>query len=149
MPKPEPALPTPPQAPEEVPRPGTVAAAGYNPFAALDESKELEDVFKRYPRLISQLLKIEAAMNNHATPTNAKGRSNAKGPLNQDPGLQNGLKELYMVRNSDDGEGVQEFGELILQILAKDDAADAAMLVQKELEEESARYVALLLQAES
>jgi hypothetical protein len=107
-----------------------------------------------YPRLASVLLKIHAATN--ITHTNGHqngdaGKGKRSKPLNQDPGLQNGLKALYTARGADgeDGEGVREYGKLILQILAKDESVDAAVLVQKELEEESARFVALLLQAES
>jgi len=105
-----------------------------------------------YPRLASVLLKIDAATN--VTQTNGHqngGKKKRSKPWNQDEGIQNGLRALYTARGADgeDGEGVREYGKLVLQILAKDKSVDAAVLVQKELEEESARFVALLLQAES
>jgi hypothetical protein len=134
-------------------RPGTVAAAGRKrPFEALDDSEELKALFKIYPRLTSVLLKIDAAINvSHTNGHQNSGNNKRNKPWNKDEGLQNGLRTLYTARRADgeDGEGIREYGKLVLQILAKDKVVDATVLVQKELEEESARFVALLLQAES
>lgn len=128
-----------------------------NPFATLDDAKELKTLFQIYPKLKAQLLKIDkaaqASQSNGQKDTRQKGGRNngaakGHGPLNQDPGLQNGLKALYVGRASDDGEGVREYGKLILSLLNKTDDLDAAVLVHREVEEESAQFVALLLQAE-
>jgi hypothetical protein len=144
-----------------VSRPGTVSAAGaLNPFTALDDDPELKKLFKIYPQLTQQLLKIDAATeiihtNGHHDSKRHKGgrgsdhkNGSPNGPLNQDPGLQSGLMALYTARKSEDGEAVLEYGKLVLEILARDATIDAPALVHQDVEKESAQFVALLLQAE-
>jgi zinc finger HIT domain-containing protein 3 len=135
-----------------VPRPGTVAAAGFKgPFAVLDDSRELQALFRQFPRLPSQLNEINAAT---LRPIEVPGKSHfgrgKEEPWNQDRGLQNGVHALCQAREAygKDGEGVREFGRLVLQLLSRDEAMDAAELIEKELAEENAMIIQQLLNRE-
>lgn len=66
---------------------------------------------------------------------------------NQDRGLENGQKALEKAREAwgKDGEGVREFGELILRIV---DGVDAEDLVGRELGAENARIIQALMEGE-
>jgi len=144
------------------PRPGTVAAAGYKgPFSALDDSKELQMLFKMYPRLASQLEEINAATlpptpgqenDAHSQYPNggSKGfrRSGKEQPWNPDRGLENGVRALCRAREAygKDGEGVREYSKLILQIVAGEEGIDT---IRKEMEEENVRIISQLLNGET
>lgn len=74
-------------------------------------------------------------------------------PWNSDRGLQNGLRALNRARVAygKDGEGVREFSKLVLQIVARDaerGGCDASEVVQREMEEENARIISMLLNHE-
>jgi len=140
-----------------------VAAAGFKgPFAALDDSKELQTLFKTYPRLPAQLDEINAAMlppiagqevaiqsQYHGEVPKGKGRRREE-PWNRDRGLRNGVQALARARKAygKDGEGIREFSKLILQIVSGDESVDATELIQKELAEENARSISQLLKGE-
>lgn len=145
-----------------VPRLGTIAAAGYRgPFSALDDSKDLQTLFKLYPTLPSLLGEIHAAT---LQPTDEDGinvqpqyhrvkgqhRSNRK-VWNLDRGLQDGVEALRRARRivGKDGEAVKEYSRLILQILSRDDTVHAEALIQKEVADEDARIVSMLLNGET
>jgi hypothetical protein len=141
------------------PQPGTVAAAGFKgPFTALDDSKELQMLFKLYPSLPTLLDKINTATlpplndpkSNTGNGYNKGTRHPKEEPWNADRGMQNGLRALLAARELDgkDGEGVREYSKLVLQILSGDDEMDAATLIQKQLAEENARIVETLLNAD-
>jgi hypothetical protein len=138
------------------PRLGTASAAGFRgPFAALDNSEELQLLFKKYPRLSSQLNEIHTVT---LPPMQAqdiqypigrrksfnKGKDQA---WNQDRGLQNGIGALRRARevSGKDGEGVREFSKLILHIISGDDKDDT---IRKELAEENARIIAALMKGD-
>ena len=146
--KPEPQ----PQSKAAAPRAGTVAAAGFKgPFAALDDSKELQLLFKTYPKLSSLLDDI-----NNATlrpleelddlPQNKFSRGKKEQPWTLDRGLEKGREALRRARETD--EGVSDYCKLILQILSGEAGISAAELVQKELKEENAKIIEALLQGE-
>ncbi|KAF4635716.1 hypothetical protein G7Y89_g2380 [Cudoniella acicularis] len=150
---------TPPKANNiDVPRPGTVAAAGFRgPFAALDESKELQILFKTFPRLPSQLEEIDAAT---LPPANSDeidslpGTRKKGGKLelwNRDRGLQKGVEALRRAKEAygKDGEGVREFSKLVLQILSGEENSSVAEAIQNEIAEENARIISLLLNHET
>lgn len=142
------------------------------PFAALEESTELQELFRMYPNLPSQLEAIYSATlpptaNNHTGESgNAGGTNNQinfgnwpgskkKGqggnrPWNQDIGLQSGVKALCKAREAygKDGEAVREYSRLVLKILSRDDGLDAVEQIQKELAEENARLISQLLNGE-
>lgn len=75
------------------------------------------------------------------------GKHNNPKAWNQDKGLENGRKALGKAREAwgKDGEGVREFGELILRIV---EGVDAEELVRRELERENARIVKALMEGE-
>ncbi|RFU34156.1 hypothetical protein B7463_g2140, partial [Scytalidium lignicola] len=145
------------------------AARSRGPFAALEESKELQELFKIYPNLSSQLEAIYSATlpptsndtggdarapNNQSNIRNWPGaRRSGKGsnrPWNQDIGLQCGVQALCKAREAfgKDGEAVREYSKLVLKILSSDDRVDAAEQIQKELAEENARIISQLLNGE-
>lgn len=144
---------SPPQPNTSIPRPGTVAAAGYKgPFAALDTSKELQELFTRYPRLQSQLEAINTATLPPVDGQNfGHGRKGGKGePWNSDRGLQKGVVALSKARNTsgEDGKSIREFSRLVLQILSGEEGAQAAEVIQKEIAEENTRIIEQLLNHE-
>jgi hypothetical protein len=75
------------------------------------------------------------------------GKHNSKKGWNQDRGLEKGRAALGHARAAwgKDGEGVREFGELVLRIV---EGVDAEELVRRELERENARIVKALLEGE-
>lgn len=75
------------------------------------------------------------------------GKHNRQKAWNQDQGLENGREALRKGREAwgKDGEGVREYGELILRIV---EGVDAEELVRRELERENARIVKALLDGE-
>jgi hypothetical protein len=137
------------------PRPGTIAAAGSrNPFAALDNSIKLRELFKLYPRLPALLEEI----NKTTLPPTAATQGGEFGgarrwkeqPWNLDLGLQKGVKALSKARNSNDkdGESLREYSNLVLQILSKD-VESVEEIIRKELATENAKFIENLLKAES
>lgn len=144
-----------------IPRPGTISAAGYKgPFAALEDSKDLKMLFELYPTLPSLLSEIHSTtlrpMDEMGSSAQSKSRSSNghyrshRKEWNQDRGLQDGVEALRQARRlmGKDGEGVREYSKLILQIVSQDATVDAKAIIQKELAEEDARIVSLLLNGE-
>lgn len=110
-----------------------------------------------YPRLPSQLDEInQATLRPIDEPgmdspfSRGKGGGRKEEPWNQDRGMQNGVQALCQAREAGgrDGEGIREFGKLILQILSREEALDVAALIEKELAEENARIIQQLLNRE-
>jgi len=151
-----------------VARAGTVAAArSKGPFAALDDSLELfKELFRQYPRLSQQLLEIESASQRPATEEEAvaqldlinqysfeKGKGGVKvRPWDQNRGNDSGVQALRNARRvyGKDGEGVRQYGELILQILNRANTVDDAVeTIEQERRDEDARVINELLQVES
>jgi hypothetical protein len=75
------------------------------------------------------------------------GKHNHQKSWNQDRGLEKGRKALDKAREAwgTDGEGVREYGELILRLVEGVNAED---LVRRELESENARIVKALMEGE-
>ncbi|KAH8687505.1 hypothetical protein BGZ60DRAFT_363535 [Tricladium varicosporioides] len=150
----KPADQSPPKINARIPQAGVV---GYkSPFCALDESKELRALFKIYPQLKSQLENIYAAT---LPPTEGsqpelshrhRKKSSKADFWDRDRGLQNGIHALNELRNTcgEDGEGVREFSRLILQIVSGEENLSAAEAIRKEINDENARIVSLLLSHE-
>ena len=151
-----------------VARAGTVAAAkAKGPFAALDDSLELfQELFKQYPRLPQQLLEIESASQRPITEEEAvaqldlitqytfeKGKGAVKNrPWDQNRGNDSGVQALRNARRvyGKDGEGVRQYGELVLQLLNRANAVDEAVdSIEQERRDEDARVINELLQVES
>ncbi|TVY49630.1 hypothetical protein LOCC1_G000349 [Lachnellula occidentalis] len=147
--------PPPPQPNKGVPRAGTVAAAGYKgPFAALDSSKELQELFRKHPSLRSQLEDINSAT---LPPVEGCGfgqggsrRGGKVEPWNSDRGLQKGVQALSKARDTsgEDGRCIREYSRLVLDILSGEEGAQAAEVIQKEMAEENTRIIEQLLNNE-
>jgi hypothetical protein len=75
------------------------------------------------------------------------GKHNHQKAWNQDRGLEKGREALGKARAAwgKDGEGVREYGELVLRIV---EGIDAEESVRLELERENARIVRALLDGE-
>ncbi|KAH6682940.1 hypothetical protein B0J14DRAFT_467844 [Halenospora varia] len=152
---PKPVDKSPPKINSRIPQAGTVGYRG--PFCALDESKELQALFKIYPQLKSQLENIYAATlspTEGSQPELSHGHRKKSGKADfwdRDRGLQNGIHALNKLRNTcgEDGEGVREFSRLILQIVSGEENLTAAEAIRKEIDDENARIVSLLLSHES
>lgn len=144
--------PTPPQS-VPVPAPKNPRPGPPNPFAALDDSQELQLLFKQYPRLASQLDAIHTATlppseqpsqyqeQEHEHPR----RPRRKEPWTHDRGLQDGVAALTRARAPyDEGEGVREFSSLVLRLVGGDESE----VIRRELAEENARIIEALLNGE-
>jgi hypothetical protein len=126
----------------------------------LDDSKGLQTLFKLYPTLPSLLLEIHSAtlrptdeddINPQSQYRGGKGKHQSNRKIwNHDRGVQDGIEALRQARRlgGKDGEGVREYSQLVLQTLSLDDTVDAEALIQKELADEDARIVSLLLNGE-
>ncbi|KAE9375437.1 hypothetical protein N431DRAFT_502334 [Stipitochalara longipes BDJ] len=141
-----------PQINAATPRPGTVAAAGFKgPFAALDNSEELQLLFKVYPKLPALLDEINTATLRpleelDEMPQNRYSKGKKEQPWTFDRGLEKGREALSRARDAD--EGVREYSKLILQILSGEAGISAVELVEKELREENSKIIEALLQGE-
>ncbi|KAH8590273.1 hypothetical protein B0O99DRAFT_308673 [Bisporella sp. PMI_857] len=148
-------------------RPGTIGSLK-NPFAALDDSVNLlEKLFSQYPRLPAQLLEIHSATLQPETDEEneaqlqlireSRKESSEQGITGRNPpwsnarGEQSGVQALKNARRvyGKDGEGIRQYGELILQILQGDNEVDAAEALERERREEDAKLISQLLEAES
>lgn len=127
-------------------RPGTLAAANAKgPFESLNDSKELKELFIRYPNLRAHLDAVDTAT---LRPT---GSSSHK--WNQDQGWEKGRNALKSARGyyGKDGEGVREYCELVLRLLGDEDEESeeaAAEVLRKEALAESTRVIRALLESE-
>ncbi|KAK0107311.1 hypothetical protein ONS95_004007 [Cadophora gregata] len=142
-----------------VARPGTIAgatnasnAATANPFAALDESKELKELFTRFPRLQLLLDRINKATLPpvHSIQQSLNGNRRKEQPWNSDRGLEKGVKVLDDLRNtgSKDGRAIREFSKLILRLLSPENGLSAREVVEQELAAENQKVVEQLLNGE-
>ncbi|TVY85248.1 hypothetical protein LSUE1_G000130 [Lachnellula suecica] len=141
--------------PKIAPRLGTRAAAGFRgPFAALDDSKELQELFKIYPLLRAQLEGINTAtlcpLEEQNYNQEYSRKRNGIEPWNSDRGLQKGVEALTQARNTSgkEGEGIREFSRLILQILSGENGDEAAAVIEREIAEENARLIEQLQKLE-
>lgn len=72
-------------------------------------------------------------------------------PWDRNRGNQSGIQALKNARRvyGKDGEGVREYGKLILQLLSGDETIDATEMIRREVGEEDARIISELLKAET
>lgn len=120
---PKPPYPKPSESPSEKPRPDPS-----NPFGVLETSDKLQTLFRKYPRLPDQLLQIHdatqpppSAASQFANP--ADTRRLEKEMWNRATGIRKGTEALQRAREADgeEGEGVREYQELVLHLLANGD----------------------------
>jgi zinc finger HIT domain-containing protein 3 len=120
----------------------------------LDSSKELQELFIKYPRLQSQLEEINTAtlppIEGYGFGQGASKRGGKVEVWNSDRGLQKGVEALSKARNAsgEDGSGVREFSRLVLKILSGEEGARAAEVIQREIAEENAKIIEQLLNNE-
>jgi zinc finger HIT domain-containing protein 3 len=94
-----------------------------NPWSILDNSEQLQYLFKKYPKLPQQLEEIHAAtLPPHERPGIAsyEGRPLGKeGRWNAELGRQKGLAALRRARSApgQEGEALSEYTELIVHLL--------------------------------
>ncbi|KAH7356855.1 hypothetical protein BKA65DRAFT_548241 [Rhexocercosporidium sp. MPI-PUGE-AT-0058] len=142
-----------------VARPGTVAGAANaaspnprGPFAALDDSKELQELFKKFPRLQMLLDRINKATLRPVNDMqqNQNGGRRKEQQWNSDRGLQKGVQALNDLRNTSckDGRAIREYSKLILRLLSPEDGLSAREVVEKELAEENQKVIEQLLNGE-
>lgn len=140
-------------------RAGTVAgaansaaiAAAKGPFAVLDDSKELQELFKKYPRLRKILDKINKATLPPLNNNQQNNGGNRKQQMwNTDRGLEKGVKALNELRNTGDkdGKAVREFSKLILRVLSEDNGISARELVEREVMRENQQIIEQMLNTE-
>ncbi|KAF7873943.1 hypothetical protein EAF04_002615 [Stromatinia cepivora] len=131
---------------KSIARPGTLAAANAKgPFENLNNSKELKELFIRYPNLRSHLEAVDTAT------LRPSGFNSHK--WNQDQGWEKGRNALKSARGyyGKDGEGVREYCELVLRLLGDEDEEEeeaAAEILRKEALAESTRVIRALLESE-
>ncbi|KFY67668.1 hypothetical protein V496_01476 [Pseudogymnoascus sp. VKM F-4515 (FW-2607)] len=157
------------------PLPGTVAGSTQgNIFSVLESSQKLQTLFIMYPRLRSQLRDIYNATlpptddsntlgsnNDHSYPQFQRGRgggrggmgrgsSSRQGPWSSDRGTQDGIDALGKAKLEfgKSSEGVREYANLVLKLVAAD-GVDVARLVQDEVAEENAKIIAQLLNGDA
>jgi hypothetical protein len=133
----------------------------------LESSQKLQALFIMYPRLRAQLRDVYNATlpptedSNQESPypqfqrgrgggRGGMGRGGRQGPWNSDRGTQNGIDALgkAKVEFGKDGEGVREYANLVLKLVAAD-GVDVARLVQDEVAEENAKIIAQLLNGDA
>ena len=121
-------LPSPPPR-EQTPQPKATSRAGTtgfkSPFTILEDSKELRQLFLQFPDLSKHLDSIHSATlrpvedfgKQQQQPGQRKQQS-----WNQDRGLALGVEALGKARRQygKDGEGVREYGRLVLQLLERE-----------------------------
>jgi hypothetical protein len=117
----------------------------------LDDSKDLQLLFKTYPKLPVLLDQINTATLRPLEelddlPENVHSKGKKEQSWTYDRGLEKGREALNRLRDTD--EAVREYSTLVLQILSGDAGISAAQLVEKELKEENTRIIEALLQGE-
>ena len=139
--------------PEEERKPPPPAAAANeaqaknntHPFGVLDESKELQRLFTKYPNLKTKLKTIHDA--------SLPGRDDnvlRNGPIRSNPhgkkpdlwtpevGLRRSQQALRRARTDpgEDGDGVREYCELVVYLLSRAGERDATAIVRDEVAQE-------------
>ncbi|RKF62595.1 putative zinc finger family protein [Erysiphe neolycopersici] len=125
------------------------------PFAPLDESKDLQRLFMLYPNLPNVLERIHEAtlppsVNSSSNPYLAMGRSNRENresSWTSDIGLQKGIKALHAAQGTGDldSEGVRAYGQLVLNIVHGNPEENAAEKIRRELLEHDNKIIEGLL----
>lgn len=129
-PLPAPIIPEPtPQPKAVIPRAGTTGFK--SPFSVLDDSKELQALFLQFPDLRKHLNSVHRAT---LRPVEDYGqqKSGRKQPWNEDQGMMKGVEALHRAKGKygKDGEGVREYGRLVLQLLEKESEGGAQAVIR-------------------
>ncbi|KAJ4424463.1 hypothetical protein N0V82_000787 [Gnomoniopsis sp. IMI 355080] len=135
-----------------------------HPFSVLDNSPELDRLFKKYPSLPSKLTHIHKATlppkdeqppSRGGLPWNlnqAPGYQSNKPRWSHDTGLKRGKEALRKARTDpgEDGDAVREYCELVLYLLSKKEDADIDVtdLVRQQVTQQDVKLIENLVQAE-
>ncbi|KAL6919442.1 hypothetical protein ACHAP8_002777 [Fusarium lateritium] len=128
-----------------------------NPFQALETSEKLRHLFRKYPDLPDQLLKIDAATlpppeTKPAIPASLlKGLPPKQEAWNHDIGIQNGKEALRKARRAggEQGDAIREYSELILHLINTESAnADVDNILRQQLAQEDTKLIERLMQQE-
>ncbi|KAG8674708.1 hypothetical protein FPOAC2_00742 [Fusarium poae] len=128
-----------------------------NPFQALETSEKLRLLFRKYPDLPDQLLKIDAATlpppeTKPAIPASLlKGLPPKQEAWNHDIGIQNGKEALRKARRAggEQGDAIREYSELILHLINTESAnTDVDNILRQQLAQEDTKLIERLMQQE-
>lgn len=137
-----------------------------HPFAVLDDSPELQRLFKKYPSLPSKLTHIHKATlppkdEQQQTPgrgglpwnlNQAPGYQSKKPRWSHDTGLKRGKEALRKARTDpgEDGDAVREYCELVLYLLSKqkDTEVDVTDLVRQQVTQQDVKLIENLIETE-
>lgn len=136
-----------------------------HPFSVLDESPELDRLFKKYPFLPARLNRIHAETLQPKDEQQQLGRGGLPWNLSQipgeqskrpkwshDTGLKRGKKALRKARcdPSEVGDAVREYCELVLFLLAREKSADGDVrdIVRKQVTQMDVKLIEKLIEEE-
>ncbi|CAM1504140.1 Fc.00g017310.m01.CDS01 [Cosmosporella sp. VM-42] len=130
-----------------------------SPFRALEKSDKLRHLFKKYPGLPDQLLRIhaatlpptDAASQNPGIPASLLKGLPKKESWNHDIGIQNGKEALRKARRADgeEGDAIREYSELILHLTNTGGSdSDVTNLLRQQLAREDTRLIERLMAEE-
>ncbi|KAF4341732.1 zinc finger domain protein [Fusarium beomiforme] len=128
-----------------------------NPFQALESSEKLRLLFRKYPSLPDQLLKIDAATlpppeTKSAIPASLlKGLPPKQEAWNHDIGIQNGKEALRKARRADgeQGDAIREYSELVLHLLNTENAStDVDTILRQQIAQEDTKLIERLMAQE-
>ncbi|RKF80713.1 putative zinc finger family protein [Golovinomyces cichoracearum] len=125
------------------------------PFTSLDESEDLQTLFKIYPNLSNILGKIHDATLPPSVDFNAcpnlpqgrSGRAKKEPPWTSDIGLQKGVNALHAAQLTGDvdGEAVRAYSQLVLSIVHGNPEESAADRIRQEMVEHDTKIIERLL----
>lgn len=143
-------------APEQTSSDESTRKVKAHPFSVLDDSPELQHLFKRYPNLPTRLGMIHAATLPPRAADDERGHQQTpafrrRQNWTHDVGLRRGKEALRKARTDpgDDGEAVREYCELVLHLLARAKEADVTAMVRQEANEEDIKLIERLMQSEA
>ncbi|KAF9774713.1 hypothetical protein IL306_007259 [Fusarium sp. DS 682] len=152
------AAPAPQSTPSEsLPKSLPQQSGPLNPFQALETSEKLRLLFRKYPSLPDQLLKIDAAMlpppeTKPAIPASLlKGLPPKQEAWNHDIGIQNGKEALRKARRADgeQGDAIREYSELVLNITNTENAStDVDTILRQQIAQEDTKLIERLMAQE-
>jgi len=132
-----------------------------HPFSVLDDSKELQRLFARYPMLKAKLERIhdttlpgeeddvqKGGLPRKPQPSQTHGRKPAV--WTPEVGLRRAQQALRRARTDpgEDGDGVREYCELVVHLLSRAGRTDATEMVRHEVVQEEVKAIEWLMNTE-
>jgi len=128
-----------------------------NPYQVLEQSEQLRRLFRKYPKLPEQLLKIDAATRpppetkSAIPPSLLKGAPPKQEVWNDDIGKQKGKDALRKARHADgeQGDAIREYSELVLHLLNNTSAGiDADSILRQQFAQKDTEFIERLMAQE-